>query len=644
MPGQKGRPAFTQFLMSDIHPEVAKLVAAGKLSAHSAVKITQLAPGVFCQHKSWGVGRINAWELFDDRVVIDFEDKQGHPLKLEFAATTLNILPPAHILARRYAELPLLVQIAKDDPAGLVREVLQSHGGSMSLDNFESVVKPKIVSEAKFKGWWESAKRLLKGKPEFIVPAKRTLPLELRAGDISASAALAGDFRRARSIKDKAKALEAIAREVVNFTDKAELAALLKEADDAASQNLRLHTSEAIDLILARDELRDKVPALHDDVSPALAGAIAQEGSRLAENVSGLAVTKQRRVFDALVDAAGDAGVESLLPLLNKLTIRSIGELAAVLHAKSYTGPLNNFLKTGILHRTLASDLLVWITKERTGLAADIFGPELAGALLSAIERDHFDEQARRTNRAGDALIADRDLIADLITGVELPQVRNFARQLMLTTAIDQMGKRSLLARFIKVYPEIEELINERASKEEPDVALLVSWKSLAEKKEAYKQLVSVEIPKNREDISIARSYGDLRENFEYKSAKEYARVLARRKYEMERDLQRAKPTEFAEATTDKVTLGTRVTLLDLATGTPEEYTILGAWDTDVANNIISYLSGTASAILNKTVGGEVELTTEESGTNRSVRITAIELATLPEIPVQPAEPAAEMQ
>lgn len=342
-------------------------------------------------------------------------------------------------------------------------------------------------------------------------------------------------------------------------------------------------------------------------------------------------MSKQRRIFDALVDASGDSGVESLLPLLNKLPARSIHELCAVLKDKGYNGPMNNFLKTGILHRTLASEVLVWVARERSGLSSDVFGPDLSGALLSAIERDHFDDENRRANRINDVLIADRELIADLITGVELPQVRNFARQLLLTPAVDEMGKRSLLARFIRVYPEIEELIHEgQKDREEQEVALIVSWKSLEEKKKAYDHLVNVEMPKNREDISIARSYGDLRENFEYKSAKEYARVLARRKFEVERDLQRAQGTDFSGTATDKVTVGTRVTLLDLESGQPEEYSILGAWDTDVANNIISYLSVTAAALLNKAAGEEVDLPTEESSVTRRVRITGIELARIP--------------
>ncbi|HEX2747961.1 MAG TPA: GreA/GreB family elongation factor [Verrucomicrobiales bacterium] len=619
--------------MSDIHPDIAKLVAAGKLPPHAAVKLTQLHPGVFCQHKSWGVGRIGSWELFDDKVVIDFEDKKGHPMKLEFAANSLNIVEESHILARRYADPASLSKLAAEDPVGLVREILQSHGGSMLLDSFEGVVKPKIVGESKFKNWWESVKKLLKTKPEFIVPSKRTIPLELRGGNLSPAEALVQDFRKARGIKAKAKAMEAIARDASVFTNREELESLLKEADDAATQNLRLHTVEAVDLILARDELRDKVPGLHDAVSPALAAAMKTDGPRLAECVGSLAVSKQRRVFDALVDATGDSGVESLLPLLNKLSARSINELCSVLKDKGYTGPMNGFLKTGILHRTLASETLVWIIRERAGLSADVFGPELSRALLSAIERDHFDDENRKANRINDVLVADRELISDLITGVELPQVRIFARQLLLTPAIDEMGKRSLLARFIRVYPEIETLIREgQKDEKEEEAALIVSWKSLDEKKKAFDHLINVEIPKNVEDISIARSYGDLRENFEFKSAKEYAVVLQRRKFEMERDLQRAQGTGFEDAATDKVTIGTRVTLLDLENGQQEEFSILGAWDTDVPRHIISYLSVTAAAILNKAVGDEVDLPNEDGNTTRRVKITAIELAKVPEL------------
>ncbi len=626
--------------MSDIHPDLAKLVASGKLPPSSAVKLNQLSPGVICLHKSWGVGRIASWEPFDERMLIDFEDKKGHPMKLEFAATSLSVLPLDHILARRYEDAAAVTKLALADPVGLVRAVLQSHGGSMSLDAFEAIVKPKIVTEGKFKNWWEASKKALKGLPEFIVPSKRNLPLELRGGNLSPAEALVGDFRRTREVKAKARALEAIARDVTLFTEHGQLEAILKEADEVATQNLRLRTVDALDLMLARDELRDKLPALHGDVSPGLAVAMKADGLRLAECVGGLAIGKQRRIFDALVDASGGAGAESMLPLINKLSARSINELAAVMEEKGCIGPINAFLKTGILHRTLSSEALVWICRERTALAADVFGPEITGALFIALERDHLDEQNRRSNRIYELLISDRELIADLITGVELPQVRNYARALLLTPAIEEMGKRSLLARFIKVYPEIEELIHEgQKDKEEQELPLIVSWKSLDDKKKAYDNLVNVEIPKNREDISIARSYGDLRENFEFKSAKEYSRVLARRKFEMEKELQRAQGTDFSDTTTDKVSIGTQVALLDLETNVEETFTLLGAWDTDVPRQIISYLSVTGAALLNKPVGEELDLPTEDNSVVRRVRITTISKATLlPALPLKASD------
>ena len=603
-------------------------MAGGRLSSAVAVQVSRFAPGAYCYHKSWGVGRIAAWETDEDRLIIDFEDKKGHPMKLEFSVKSLEPVIETHILARRHADPDALRDLAKKDKPGLVRAVLESFGRSMSLDKFEEVVKPKIVGEGAFKSWWESAKKELRSRPEFIVPSKRNLPLELRAGNLSATEALLDDFKKARELKAKVKALDAITREFEQFTDTSVLASLIKEADESATQNLRLRPVEALDLILSRDELRDKVKSLHEETSPSLARAITQEGARLAESVGSLAVARQRRVFDALVDATGDAGVTSLLPLINRLNQRSLGELTSVLLEKGYDGPMNAFLTTGIRHRSLSSEALVWLAKERKGAAKAVFTLELSKALLSAIERDHFDEANRKANRINDLLIDDRELIADLIANAELAQARNFARQTMLSPGIDEMGKRSLLARFIKLHPELEDLINERSGdKQDEDDALVVSWRSLGVMKKAYDHLINVEIPKNIEDISIAREYGDLRENFEFKSAKEYSRVLSRRRFEFERDLQRAKGTDFAEVTATEVNMGCEVDIVDVNGGAKQTFTILGAWDTDVPNNVISYLSVAGAALIGKSVGDEVDLPTEDSDTVRSVRIDAIRKA-----------------
>ena len=128
----------------------------------------------------------------------------------------------------------------------------------------------------------------------------------------------------------------------------------------------------------------------------------------------------------------------------------------------------------------------------------------------------------------------------------------------------------------MKLYPEMQGMISGDAGEREQ--ILTVSWASLEKRKQEFEDLVNRQIPQNTRDIATARSYGDLRENFEFKSAKEQQRVLMRRRAEAARDLSRARGTNFENPDVSQVSIGTVVTLLD-SKGDEETYAILGAWD-----------------------------------------------------------------
>jgi transcription elongation GreA/GreB family factor len=133
---------------------------------------------------------------------------------------------------------------------------------------------------------------------------------------------------------------------------------------------------------------------------------------------------------------------------------------------------------------------------------------------------------------------------------------------------------------------------------------------------------VQKKIPANSKEIAIARSYGDLRENHEYKAAKEMQKILMRRKGELERDLVRARGTDFANVRTDVVGPGTKVQVTELGGGQKETYTICGAWDSEPEQQIVSYLTPLAQSLLNKKVGEEVEF--EMDGQKKRYRIDSI--------------------
>jgi len=212
-------------------------------------------------------------------------------------------------------------------------------------------------------------------------------------------------------------------------------------------------------------------------------------------------------------------------------------------------------------------------------------------------------------------------LLVELIGSADLEVIKDLTRALQLSPCFDDMDKRSLLARIVKSYPAVQSLISGEQTKQ--DANLIVSWESLERRKNEYTELVQKKIPANSKEIAIARSYGDLRENHEYKAAKEMQKLLMRRKAELETQLVRARGSDFANPRTDVVSLGTTVRLTDLTNNNSESFSLLGAWDSEPEKGVISYLTPVAQAILNHKPGDEVEV--ELEGARKRWRIEAVE-------------------
>jgi transcription elongation GreA/GreB family factor len=77
----------------------------------------------------------------------------------------------------------------------------------------------------------------------------------------------------------------------------------------------------------------------------------------------------------------------------------------------------------------------------------------------------------------------------------------------------------------------------------------------------------------------------------------------------LEHDLARARVTDFKDAPADTVGIGSIVELQH-ADGSNTRYTILGAWDGDPANHVISYKTPLGAALLNRKVGESVKVKT----------------------------------
>ena len=134
------------------------------------------------------------------------------------------------------------------------------------------------------------------------------------------------------------------------------------------------------------------------------------------------------------------------------------------------------------------------------------------------------------------------------------------------------------------------------------------SCNSYNRRKQEYEELISKKIPEISKAIGAAREHGDLKENSEYKMAKQEQAVLLAKKDLLEKDLGRAQITNFTDAPTDQIGIGSVAGLRVGSTDQRVTYTILGAWDSDPDNHVLSYETPLAKSLLTKRIGDSVTI------------------------------------
>ena len=567
-----------------------------------------LSVGAFCQHKSWGLGRIKTFDATLNRVVVAFTHNPDHAMQLAYAAESLTPLNADHIEVRKLTDLAALQSLATNEPLALLRGVLASYNHAATAERVELVLSGSVIASADWKRWWETVRKLAKRDPHFEWPAKKTDPIVFRTAPVSQQDELLEALRNAPSLGQKITATRQFLKIIEEIADP-EL--LLQEFQDALIEAIRRarpnQQTEQLEAALLLDELRahQRTPS---ETTAQLLNEIVSRLSDIPQALEALAAPVQKRAVAALKASRPD----QLLNHLNEFPARLLDDMADLLPRAA------DRIAHHVRNQTASTELLCWICRNVSSPAwlQPLQNDVLLLAVLNAMES----ASTKAKNRLRDVLFNEDTLLTDLLADADTDTIRNIARRLLNSPALDELDRRSLMARLVKEFPFVQEFLVTKTVKEQP---LIVSRASYERRKAELDDIVKNKIPQNSKEIALARSYGDLRENFEYKAAKDMQKLLMRRRAELEILLARAQPTEFADAKTDAVQIGTSVTVTDLATNEQHTYHILGAWDSDPARGIISYPAALAQSLLNKKVGDTIEAI-GETGT-RQLRVDGVE-------------------
>ena len=136
--------------------------------------------------------------------------------------------------------------------------------------------------------------------------------------------------------------------------------------------------------------------------------------------------------------------------------------------------------------------------------------------------------------------------------------------------------------------------------------------------------LKKIERPQVIQAISVAREHGDLKENAEYHAAKEKQAFIEGRITELEDVTSRAEVIDLTRLSGKTVTFGTKVNIVDEESDQETNYQIVGPYEANLEEGLISVASPIARALIGKEVGTSVSVTTP--GGTKNYEILTIEV------------------
>ena len=603
--------------------------------------------GAYCMHRAWGLGKITGYDSAAERLLVDFPEvgKTGHRMDPGFSVGKLEILPENHLLVRKHTEAATIEKLIKNDPVQLVKEILAvAPDRKMTATEIELVLG-RLLGPAKMKKWWVATKKALLKDPSVGVPAKKEGDFELRDKDdeVSPEREILEEYYRNKNPKKKILLAEKLFQfSSVKATDElpqtdpnmpqplhhykasdpeivGDLHKIFEELTDAIKAAKRLTKAECLYGLWVRNDLcrffKEDVDSLEPTSKSVILSCSQEELNEVAQQIPQTPACL-KRLLDLLSRVYAENGEwkNVTLKLLEDSTGKFTGECITFLVERGEDKLLSRKLQEWLDGQTLRSPVLIWVIKNRNSrkyqkIVKPLMTHQLLNAILYAIDREAVMSTSNRRIQLAEELSDDYGLIPDLLENANEEIARDLAQALNLNQGFEPLMKKSLLARFIKIYPRILSLISGgNVEDNEPEVssALIVSEWSLQERRNELEDIIKVQIPANKEAIAVAKEHGDLKENSEYKMARQDQETLLARKGLLESELERAHVTDFSDTPTDKVGVGSVVELVP-ASGVPVVYTILGAWDSNPEENILSYKTPLAQKLIGKAVGDVVE-------------------------------------
>lgn len=585
----------------DFQEKIRLIGLRNRIGFQSAIRnfelLEHLAEGRFVYHTGgWGTGEILEVSPVREELQLEFEGVPGRKvLSFENAFNNLRPLPDDHFLARRFGDPDLFEEEARKDPVAVVHMLLRDLGPKTAADVKEELCE-LVIPEEDWAKWWQSARGRLKRDTRIETPANIRGQFRLREAEMSHLDRMKEALAEEASPDRTLVTAYSFARDFVEISKNAEGKEIIKRKIGELLERQNPTQAQVL-----------QAYALLEDLGQPAATSFAAEVEKVRDLPAVInameIVSFKKRVLVVLREQRSDwqALFVDFLFSLNQGALRDY--LLKELMSQSDKSGLAARIQQLLQKPAQQPYFFLWYFQKVMRRDEDVLYRDKVGqchffeALLILLHQlELLPEYRESVKKIYSLITAGRyQLVRDVLEESPIEFAQEFLLLISKSHTFSPHDVKIMHALAEVVHPS---LASQSTREKESEVAEVL-WTT----EEGYKKLrarleeiANREMVDNARDLEQAREHGDLRENAEYKAAQERrARLQAELKMLTEQ-LNHARILTAVDVAHDQVGVGAIVTLVD-SKGASQQYTLLGPWDADPDQGVLSFQSRFAQAM-----------------------------------------------
>lgn len=577
--------------------------------------LAHMNKGKFVYHGGgWGTGEIVDFSPIREQVSVEFENVAGlKHFTFANAFKALLPLPDESFLARRFSQPDQLEQEARQDPVKVIKQLLQELGPKTAAEIKDEMCE-LVIPEKEWVKWWQAARAKIKKDTMIDTPEALKEPFKLHKEAVSHEERLHKAIEKESSIDQIIQTSYSFLRDNPAMLKKADVKESILSKLNAALADSSLTKAQELQIRIFLETQLDKSEEI-----PKIQTIIQQITffDDLLEQVDIIALKK--RILGIIREQRKDWS-EIFINLLFTHQPNLIREYLFSELNEAEKLKLHEKLKDLAIHPMKAPEFLVWFFQkiigkdnqkypfhDKEGQCLFFEGFLILFSLIDA-KPEFKDLFKKMYNIISGKRYA---VVRAVIEGTSLEFIKEFLLLVAKCHAFSDQDQKVMRALAEVVHPS---LAGAKQKKEHPHFDGQTIWTTEAaynKTKERLEHINSVEIVQTAKEIEAARALGDLRENSEYKFAQEKRHRLQGEMRHLSEQLGRARIITKEDILIDEVGVGNEVDVED-PEGNVTTYTILGPWDANPENNVLSSQSKLAQSMAGKKVGEKFGFKDEE--------------------------------